>query len=151
MTAIIFGPQEPLFGDRQTTRQKERLSVIQGTIEGGRCRQRQKKSWMYSVEQLTSIPMDEVLSVAHTRSGWRRISATYYLFSPTARPPKGIMMMIIMLLLLLMMIFTYILIRGDNHGIVKMATSMPRQAFFAVLYPFLLLLIFKSLSHSSHI
>ncbi|KAH3692743.1 hypothetical protein DPMN_193897 [Dreissena polymorpha] len=40
-------------GDRQTTL-CARLFVLQGTLEGGR--RRQKKSWMDNIKELTSLP-----------------------------------------------------------------------------------------------
>ena len=81
----LVGHQEPLlatvkrrklalFGDitRHDNRSK---TVLQGTLEGGQRRGRQRKCCLDNVRELTSLPMLELLTMASHRNDWKRISA----------------------------------------------------------------------------
>ena len=71
------GPQEPLlviierrkfawFGN-VTRHDSPSKTILQGTLEGGRRRDRQRKCWMDNVKEWTSRPMSELLTVASCR------------------------------------------------------------------------------------
>ena len=62
-------------------------TVLQGTLQGGRRRGRQKKCWM-DIKEWTSLPMPELLTRASCRKDWKRISAESSLVSPR-RPARS--------------------------------------------------------------
>jgi hypothetical protein len=96
--SAFVGPQEPLLATVKrrklawfghVTRHNSLCkTILQGTLEGGRRRGRQKKSWMQNVKEWTGLPMDELLTTAADRPGWRRISAASSLMSPR-RPDRS--------------------------------------------------------------
>ena len=50
-------------------------TILQGTLEDGRCRSRQKKCRIDNIKQWTSLPMPELLTRALCRKDWKKISA----------------------------------------------------------------------------
>ena len=62
--------------------------LLCSTLEGGRCRGRQKKCWMDNVKMWMPLPMPELLTTASRRKkkkNWKRISVESFLMSrPTA-------------------------------------------------------------------
>ena len=48
-------------------------TVLQGTVEGGRKRGRQKKTWKDNVEEWTGKTFAETQELTHNREGWRRL------------------------------------------------------------------------------
>ena len=48
-------------------------TILQGILEGGRRRGRQKKCWMDNIKERTSMPMPELLSRASCRKDWNGI------------------------------------------------------------------------------
>ena len=92
----FVGPREPLlatvkrrklqwFGHvtRHDTLSK---TILQGTVEGGRKRGRQRKSWLDNVKEWTTLIMQELLSQTTDRAGWRRTSVSSSAGSP---PPPN--------------------------------------------------------------
>ena len=66
-------------------------TILPGTLEGGRRRGRQRKSWMDNVKELTFLPMPELLTVAFCRKDRKRISAVSSVMSnPTTQLLKGL-------------------------------------------------------------
>ena len=57
-------------------------TVLQGTLEVGRCCGRQRKCWMDNIKKWTSLPMPELLTRASCREDWKRIPAESSLMSP---------------------------------------------------------------------
>ena len=57
-------------------------TILQGTLEGGRRRGREKKCWMDNVKEWTSLPMPELLTRASCRKDWKRICLLYTSPSP---------------------------------------------------------------------
>ena len=95
--AALAGPQEPLlavvkrrkltwFG-HVTRHNSLSKTILQGTIEGGRRRGRQRKSWMEDVKNWTNLDMPQLLTQAMDRSRWRRLSVSSSLMSPL-RPSR---------------------------------------------------------------
>ena len=94
----LVGPQEPLlaavkrrklawFG-HVTRHNSLSKTILQGTLEGGRRRGRQRKCWMINIKKWTSLPMPELLRKASCRKDWERISAESSLVSPR-RPSRS--------------------------------------------------------------
>lgn len=94
----LVGPQEPLlatvkrrklawFGHvtRHNTLSK---NILQGTLEGGRRRGRQRKSWVENVKEWTGLELPDLLATAQKRSQWRTLSAAAALQSPQ-RPERA--------------------------------------------------------------
>ena len=88
----LAGPQEPLlavvkrrkltwFG-HVTHHNSLSKTILQGTIEGGRRRGRQRKSRVEDVKNWTNLDMPQLLTQAMDRSRWRRLSVTSSLMSP---------------------------------------------------------------------
>ena len=50
-------------------------TILQGTLEGGRRRGRQRKCWMNNIKEWTSLPMPELLTKASSKKDWKTISA----------------------------------------------------------------------------
>lgn len=86
------GHQEPLlatikrrklawFGHitRHTTLSK---TILQGTVEGGRRRGRQKKSWQDNIKEWTDLSVPDLLETVTDRQHWRKICAASALRSP---------------------------------------------------------------------
>ena len=56
-------------------------TASQGTLEGGRHRGQQRKCWMDSIKEWTSLPMPELLTRASCKKDWKRISTKSFLMS----------------------------------------------------------------------
>ncbi|XP_076468832.1 uncharacterized protein LOC143299483 [Babylonia areolata] len=82
----LVGPQEPLlvtikrrkmawFGHviRHNTLSK---TILQGTVEGGRRRGRQRKSWSDNVKEWTKMTMPDLLTTAANRTAWRAMTSS---------------------------------------------------------------------------
>ena len=61
-------------------------TVLQGTLEGGRKRGRQMKSWMDNIKEWTRMDSPTLIRKAEDRPGWRTLAAKSSLMSPL-RPP----------------------------------------------------------------
>ena len=93
----LFGPMEPLpttarrklvwFG-HLTRHNNLSKTILQGTVEGGRKRGRQRKRWSDNVKEWTDLTMPDLLSTAADRPAWRRTSVSSALRSPL-RPLCG--------------------------------------------------------------
>ena len=57
-------------------------TILQGTVEGGRCRGRQRKSWSDNVKEWTNLSTPELLIRAADRHEWRKTSASSAFRSP---------------------------------------------------------------------
>ena len=93
------GPQEPLLA----TVKRRKLSwfghinrhdtlcktILQGTIEGGRRRGRQRKSWIDNIKSWTESTVPELLTASRDRPGWRTLAASSALRSPRRLPSRG--------------------------------------------------------------
>ena len=78
----LAGPQEPLLA----TVKKRKLSwfghvtrhnslpktILQGTLEGGRRRGRQAKSWLDNIEEWTRMDSPTLIRRAEDRAGWQQ-------------------------------------------------------------------------------
>ena len=78
----LVGPQKPLLATvkrRQfghvTHHHSLSKTILQGTMEGGRRRGRQRKCWMNSIKEGTSLPVSELLTGVSYRKDWKRVSA----------------------------------------------------------------------------
>ena len=60
-------------------------TILQGALEGGRRRGRQRKCWMDNVRQWTSLPMPELLTRAFYRKHWKRVNLCWTV--PHVLPP----------------------------------------------------------------
>ena len=90
---FIVGPQETLlttakgrkfawFG-HDTRHDSLSKIILQGTLEGGRRRGRQRHCWMDNIKEWTSLPMPELLTGACCRKDWKRTSAeSSFVFPP---------------------------------------------------------------------
>jgi len=56
--------------------------ILQGTVEGGRKRGRQRKSWSDNVKEWTSLDMGHLLQQTTDRQAWRRVSVSSSTDSP---------------------------------------------------------------------
>ena len=63
-------------------------TVLQGTLEGGQHRGRQRKCWMDNIKEWTSLPMSELIIRAFCRKDWKRISSESSIMSPR-RPNRS--------------------------------------------------------------
>ena len=93
---FIVGPQEPLpatvrrrklaLFEHVTRHDSLSKIILQGTLEGGRRRGRQRKCWMDNIKKKkrTSLLMSK-LTMASCRKDWERISAES---SPLSPPPS---------------------------------------------------------------
>jgi hypothetical protein len=57
-------------------------TIMQGTVEGGRRRGRQKKNWQDNVKEWTDLTIPDLLQTTSDRPLWRRVSASSALGSP---------------------------------------------------------------------
>ena len=57
-------------------------AILQGILEGRRCRGGQRKCWMNSIKEWTSLSVQELLTMASHRKYCKRISAESSLMSP---------------------------------------------------------------------
>ena len=57
-------------------------TILQGTLEGGQHRGRERKCWMDSIKDWTSLPMPELITRASCRKDWKMISSESSLMSP---------------------------------------------------------------------
>ena len=62
-------------------------TIMQGTVEGGRRRGKQRKNWADDVKTWTAMDMARLLTTATDRLKWRELSATASLMSPQ-RPDR---------------------------------------------------------------
>ena len=95
----LVGPQEPLLATvkrrklgwygHMTRHDSLCKTIMQGTIEGGRRRGRQRKAWMDNIKEWTGLTMPELLTAANDRPTWRQIARTSSLISPRRRPTSG--------------------------------------------------------------
>ena len=86
------GPQEPLLATVRRRKLKwfghvsrhDTLSktILQGTVEGGRRRGRQRKSWLDNIKDWTNLGVPELLARLADRSAWRETAASSALRSP---------------------------------------------------------------------
>ena len=93
------GPQEPLLAKvkrrklswfAHTTRHNTLCkTILQGTVEGGRRRGRQRKSWSDNIKEWTEMTTPQLLTVATNRPYWRRLSASASLSSPLRLEQSG--------------------------------------------------------------
>ena len=91
----LVGPQEPLLATVKRrklqwfghTTRHDGLSktILQGTVEGGRRRGRQRKSWSDNIKEWTALTMPELITHAADRPTWRRLSASSASESPRRR------------------------------------------------------------------
>ena len=63
--------------------------ILQGILESGRRRGRQRKCWMDNIKKWTSTPMLELLTRTSYRKVWKRISAEPHLL-PTSQSIEGL-------------------------------------------------------------
>ena len=63
-------------------------TILQGTLEGGRCCGRQRKCWKDDVKEWTSLPMPELLTMASSRKDWMRIFAESSVM-PSRQPDRS--------------------------------------------------------------
>ena len=90
--ADMVGRQEPLiatikrrklaFYGHVTRHDSLCKTIMQGTVEGGRSRGRQRKSWSDNIKEWTGLPTHELLARAADRQGWRKTSTTSTFRSP---------------------------------------------------------------------
>ena len=94
----LAGPKKPLL----TTVKRRKLmwfghvtrhntlpkTVLQGTLEGGRRRGRQAKSWMDNIKDWTRMDSPTLIRKAEDRSGWRSLARKKSLMSPL-RPSRS--------------------------------------------------------------
>ena len=92
LVSSYVGPQEPLL----TTVKRRKLAwfghvtrhdtlsktILQGTVEGGRRRGRQRKSWTDNVKEWTDLSIPALLTTAANRTAWRKLSVSSALMSP---------------------------------------------------------------------
>ena len=86
------GPQEPLLATvrrrklqwfAHVTRHNTLCkTILQGTVEGGRRRGRQRMSWSDNVKNWTDMTTPELLEAATDRPAWRRMSSASALMPP---------------------------------------------------------------------
>ena len=91
----LAGPQEPLLATIKrrklawfghvTRHDSLCKTIMQGTIEGGRRRGRQRKSWLDNIKEWTKMTSPELLMQATDRPALRRIAASSALKSPRRR------------------------------------------------------------------
>ena len=92
----LVGPQEPLLATIKrrklawfghTTRHDSLCkTVMQGTVEGGRSRGRQRKSWSDNIKDWTELSTPRLLEQAADRQAWRRTSESSALKFPRRLP-----------------------------------------------------------------
>ena len=56
--------------------------ILQGTVEGGRRRGRQRKSWLDNIKEWTGMKLHELLAAAQNRQMWRSLSVDVSMRSP---------------------------------------------------------------------
>ena len=88
----LVGPQEPLLARVKRrklqwyghTTRHDSLSktILQGTLEGGRRRGRQRKSWTDNIREWTAMNTQDLLTAAEERPVWRRLSSSASTLSP---------------------------------------------------------------------
>ena len=89
----LVGPQEKLLATVKRRKlqwfghvtRHDTLSrtILQGTVEGGRKRGRQRKSWSDNVKSWTEMTTPQLLTAAIDRPTWRRMSASSAQSPPT--------------------------------------------------------------------
>ena len=96
--SFLVGPREPLLATVKrrnlawfghVTRHDSLSEIIlQGTLEGGRRRGRERKCWMDNIIEWTSLPMSELLTRVSCKKDWEMIYAESSLMSPR-RPNRS--------------------------------------------------------------
>ena len=93
----LAGPQETLLS---TVKRRKLLwfghntrhpslskTIMQGTIQGGRRRGRQRKNWHDNIKEWTGLDTYEILPAAADRKRWRKVAASAALRFPQRLPP----------------------------------------------------------------
>ena len=70
----------------QTPRQPVKNTILQDALEAGRRRGRQRKRWMDTIKEWTSLPVADLLTRASCRKDWKRISVGSSLKPPPPSP-----------------------------------------------------------------
>ena len=88
----FVGPREPLLATVKrrklqwfghvTRHDPFSKTILQGTVEGGRKHDRQRKSWLDNVKGWKTLSMPELLIEATYRAGWRHTSVSPSAVSP---------------------------------------------------------------------
>ena len=63
-------------------------TTMQGTVQGGRRRGRQRKNWHENIKEWTGLHTQELLSAAVDRERWMKVAVSAALRFPQ-RPPSG--------------------------------------------------------------
>ena len=63
-------------------------TIMQGTVQGGRRRGRQKRRWEDNIKEWTGVPLGETVRRAEGRDGWRRLVARSC-SAPTVKQTTG--------------------------------------------------------------
>ena len=94
----LVGPQEALLATVKrrklqwyghvTRHNSLSKTILQGTLEGGRRRGRQRKNWPENIKEWTSLNTQDLLTAAAQRPVWRRISCSASTLSPR-RPARS--------------------------------------------------------------
>ena len=58
-------------------------TILQGTVEGGRKRGRQRKTWTDNIKQWTQMDMYSLINLAQDRKEWRNLCSSLNTGSPT--------------------------------------------------------------------
>ena len=92
------GPQEPLLATIKrrkltwfghvTRHNSLPKTILQGTLEGGRKRGRQAKSWLDNIKEWTRMDTPTLIRKAEYRASWRRLAHSASLMSPL-RPQRS--------------------------------------------------------------
>ena len=64
-------------------------TILQGTVQGGRRRGRQRKRWEDNITEWTKKPLRDVLREAEDREGWRQLVARSSVAPPTVTQTTG--------------------------------------------------------------
>ena len=97
-TSFLVDPQKPLLATVKrwklawfghvTRHDNFSKTILQGTLEVGRRRGRQRKCWMDNIKEWTSLPMSELLTMTSCREDWKTISAESS-FMPQRQPNRS--------------------------------------------------------------
>ncbi|XP_070193795.1 uncharacterized protein [Littorina saxatilis] len=100
LVKIIAGPQEPLLATVKrrklmwfghvTRHDSLSKTILQGTVEGGRRRGRQRKSWSDNIKDWTQLSFPDLLVTASDRNAWRRSLPPHPSCPPDDCPMKRI-------------------------------------------------------------
>lgn len=88
-TLLAFVKRKKLAWYGHTTRHNcLAKTILQGTLEGGRRRGRQRKSWSDNIKDWTSLNTPELLRTAANRDDWNRVAAAAS-HMPPRRPARS--------------------------------------------------------------